>query len=799
MANTTELNEEDFLKETFEGSSNGISQGSVYIFSPDSLGSLSPTARAIMDELKDWHKRVKAHGSKEIHPSYLLTLDKVPEALNKFNNLSVQNKTEAAIHLALKQIIDYDKRGQNRVAYIYPFLVRNGNKITSKISIISPQIESKTDVIPYRQACLRASQELIDMILSHRAKKIRIVDEDTPGAYLFAKTKNEESWLFPKLASLDSEISNLVRKGFAPVPPIPIPEFTEDVIHYAKEQKSVVQILPDYHIIVDELELNEDGSFKRQPEIINQYRSQVDGLEKFIEIHLRKLAAEIKYDSYIEKMNEFHAQHVVAVAHGRRQNSDKAKAMIELVESFPFEKASSNYGKRVKETTDLSIKILKKLLVEKDQIFDRKDESVYVKIRKQVMDRIPEYTKNNNVLMRIDFPEEIVKMGIKEEKRIEDLSNRLKNDVTEKFSYHEFKKENGGSIFYIVDHGYMSAVLHKLTAHANDSPEYKRQLDIAKIINDKLSNPKHPELNSKLRPEIIVKLSSDMREMDRTHQEKIRNQEFQKKINIPAGLLSFTASILIFVTASYYLRSLVPVVFGVPFSTIIGVMAAYFFREKSNDELRAEVLASGKFGSLGTDHHSSGTGNFGMIDMPGDKAGIGGFFGTSSSKTGSTSSSKDDTMVSESNEKKEAKILDILRAADGLVFPKKFNKITEKVMDLKTMRKKIYGSLKDIRRRNLTMSKERDDNKVASTVEFALVQSSAIINFPDEIAIKTMPNTLYVLKHDLKSPLFREQLADSYREEMNKKKFDKKLVKYYTFLINTIEMEYFKYLPKKKL
>jgi hypothetical protein len=120
-------------------------------------------------------------------------------------------------------------------------------------------------------------------------------------------------------------------------------------------------------------------------------------------------------------------------------------------------------------------------------------------------------------------------------------------------------------------------------------------------------------------------------------------------------------------------------------------------------------------------------------------------------------------------------------------------------MDLKTMRKKIYGSLKDIRRRNLTMSKERDDNKVASTVEFALVQSSAIINFPDEIAIKTMPNTLYVLKHDLKSPLFREQLADSYREEMNKKKFDKKLVKYYTFLINTIEMEYFKYLPKKKL
>lgn len=798
MADPTDIKEEDFFRETFEESSNALNQGSVYIFSPDSLGSLNPTARAIMDELKDWHKRVKSHGSKEVHPSYLLTLDKVPEALNKFNNLSVQNKTEPAIHLAIKQITDFEKRGQNRVAYIYPFLVRNGNKITSKIALISPQVESKTDAIPYRQACLRASQELIDMILSHRAKKIRIVDEDTPGAYLFAKTKNEESWLFPKLASLDSEITNLVRKGFAPVPPVPIPEFTEDVIHYAKEQKSVIQILPDYHIIVDELELNEDGSFKRQPEIINQYRSQVDGLEKFIEVHLRKLAAEIKYESYIERMNEFHATHIVAAAHGRRQNSDKAKAMIELIESFPFEKATSNFGKRVKETTDLSIKILKKLLIEKEQIFDRKDESVYVKIRKQVIDRIPEYTKNNQVLMRMNFQEEIIKMGIKDEKRIDDLALRLKNDVTEKFSYHEYKKEDGGSIFYIVDHGYMASVLHKLTAHSKDSPEYKRQLDIAKIINDKLSNPKHPELNSKLRPEIIVKLSSDMREMDRNHQEKIRNQEFQKKINIPAGLLSFTASILIFVTASYYLKSLVPVVFGVPFSTIIGVMAAFFFREKSRDELRAEVLASGKFGAHGSEHHSSGVGNFGMIDIPTDKASSGGFFGGGSSSKGS-SSSKNDIMVNEASEKKESKILDILRAADGLVFPKKFNKITEKVMDIKSMRKKINGSLKDIRRRNLNMNKEKDDSKVASTVEYALVQSSAIINFPDEIAIKTMPNTLYVLKHDLKSPLFREQLADAYREEMNKKKFDKKLVKYYTFLINTIEMEYFKYLPKKKL
>jgi hypothetical protein len=92
MSESNEFQEDDFIKETFESSSNLSAHGSLYIFSPDSLGSLSPTARAIMDELKDWHKRIKSHGNKEIHPSYLLTLDKVPEALNKFNSLSVQNK-----------------------------------------------------------------------------------------------------------------------------------------------------------------------------------------------------------------------------------------------------------------------------------------------------------------------------------------------------------------------------------------------------------------------------------------------------------------------------------------------------------------------------------------------------------------------------------------------------------------------------------------------------------------------------------------------------------------------------------
>ncbi len=779
--------EEDFLQTSLLPGSNPLAmEGNLYIYSPDAMGSLSPTARAILDELKDWHRRVEKHGSREIHPSYLLTLDRIPEVLNKFNTLSQQAKTETAIHNAIKQIIDYDKKGQNRVAYIYPFLVRDGVKIKAKICLFAPQKESKTDAAPFRKSCLQASQELMDIILSQRAKKIRTLDEENPGNFLFAKTKTGEEWLFPKLGSLETEINQIVRKAFLPIQPIPIPEFAQDFMNYAKHSKSVIEILPDYHVIVDELQLNEDGSFRSQPEIVNQFRAQLDGLEKFAQKYLRKLSEEMNYTQFIENLEDFHKSYSLNAEPGRKQSAEKAEALIKLVESFPFDQTKTQLAKKVQETINLSARILKKLIQEKDMILDRKDESLYIKIRKELLERIPEFTKNNNTLMKIDFEQEIRKMGIQDESRVTHLAERLKEDVCSKFSYHEVPGSEGKSIFYVVDHGYMAAVMHKLTSDSDKHPELSRQLEIAKIIFSKLSNPKHPELNSKLNPENIVKLNMDIREIERVKQERLRNQEFQKKINIPAGLLTFIACVLIFLTASFNFQSIIPIVFGVPFSIVIAVMAAFFFREKSREELRQEILESGKYAFSGS---SSGSGNSGGIW----RALFGG------EDTGKARKSSDSSEEVEEESRKSHKIVEIYKAADGFIFPNRFNKITDKVLDLKTIQERIYASLSDIRRRNLNLAKEKDDDKVASTVEYALIQSCSVINIPTDIAIRNMPNTLYILKNDLKSPLFREQLAEAYREELNKKKFDKKLVKYYTYLINTIEMEYYKYLPRKKL
>ncbi|MBM9548978.1 hypothetical protein JWG40_18265 [Leptospira sp. 201903074] len=754
-----------------EESSSDRPSAQSYIFLSDSVGSLTPTARCILDELKDWHKRVEKHGSKEKHASYLMTVDKLPEALGKYTNLGTQGRSENSIHHALRQILDIDHRGQNRAAYAYPYLIRTGSKISSKIALIAPQNENKTDTQPYRQACFRFSQDLIQVLLENRAKKGRNWDEDNPGSLLLQKNKEGNTWLYPKLGSLEAEISSLVRKGFGNLPYIPMPDFLQDFTNFAREQNLALSVLTDYHIVIDELNILPDGSFKRLPEVVNQILAHMNGLEHFTKEQLTRLAKDAKYESFLASFNDYISKPKFTSADSKMNPEEEVKKFLAVIENFPYPTEKGNRALSIKETIELSVKILKRLSEEKGSVLTRKDDNIYGTVKNAVISRIPEHTKNHNTLLRIDFEEEVAKAGITSEEKANEYIKRLKDDVFSDHSYYEEKLPDGRSVYYVVDHGYMAAVIHKLAFEGRTNPEYKKQLGYAKIINHKLSNPKHPELNNKLKPELIAKLNADVKNMEVEELEKERSNEIRSRFNAVPGILTFVVSTLIFITGAYYLRSAMPIFFGVPFSVVLGFMAAIYFREKSTEEIREDIKNSGKF---------SGIGDWGKPTY---------------NSSSSSSSYEDEAETS----KKEEKLSHIYKAADNFVFPKRFNKITDKVLDPKSLRSRIYENLDNIKRNNMTLAKEKDDDKVASTVEYAVLQSVSTIVIPDDVAIRDLPNTILINRTDMKSALFRGQLADHYREEMNKKKFDKKLVKYYTYLINTVEMEYYKYLPKKRV
>ena len=194
----------------------GGSDKSVIVKTPQSMNTLSATSRSIMDELRDRHKGKDRPGSKPLHPTELITLDKITDHLNKYSNLSEQAKSVAAVDQALRQLSDIDNGGRERMAYIYPFLIKNGSKVLAKIAIISPQYTHEINLKNYRESCFDYSKAMVDLILSNRAKRIKEIDENNPGNFLFQKNKSGALWLYPNNCSLEAEIGLLIKGGFKP-------------------------------------------------------------------------------------------------------------------------------------------------------------------------------------------------------------------------------------------------------------------------------------------------------------------------------------------------------------------------------------------------------------------------------------------------------------------------------------------------------------------------------------------------------------------------------------------------------
>ncbi len=747
-----------------------------YIFLNDGAVGLSATARCILDELRDWHKKTEKHGSKSVHPSYLLTLDKLGELLNKYRNLSEQAKSPQSVDMGLRQILDFEKRGRNKSALMYPFLVRNGNKVLARIALASPQKEAKTDVTPFRQACFTFSEETIDLILTNRAKKPRSLDEDRPGAILLHKNKTGQLWLYPKLASLQSEMASLLRRGFHPYSYIPMNDFLGDFANYAKSKEAVSEILPDYHLIVDDLQLNPDGSYVHQPEVISHYRIQSDALEVFALTYLKQLAERAGYTLFKARIQDFESIHGNAES-GKKQNSEKVAALLQLVEDFPFDKEKDDLGKRIAEVCLLSTKIIRKLIEEKGLLGERKVEGAFKSLKHRIQTQIKENSANNLTLYRFSPEKRLEGVGITDSELVAKYVPDLVDELKSKFGLKEIKKEDGGTDVYAVDPGYMAAVLHKLTSDAKINPAVERDLAIAKEINSTLVNSRNPALNGMLKPDHVVKLQQDASIMEREVEDRQKSEALAKKLNLSMGLLGFVGTMLFFLIASVHFNAAGVILVGLPVSLVIGGLLAVFFRDRDKSDIIAGVSKS------------SGSG------FKADYSGI-------SSTVSDYYSGGDDDDAEEHFGKgegpKEKKVSLIAKGAERFVFPNRFTKIQDKIHDSKSLRKKIWDNIDNIRQSVTHLRTESDDDKVASTVEYALLQNSAIIAIPDEIVPIGMPSSIILSHTDLKAPLIRDQISEFLRNEAQKKKYDKKLVKYYTFLINTVEVEYYKYLPSRK-
>jgi len=727
-----------------ENESTSTATKSILIKSPQSLNSFTATAKSILDELREKHKGLEQSGHKKLHPLELIAVDKLGEALLKYTNLSEQAKSNQAVDQALAHILDIKGKGKESYAYIYPFLIKSANKVASKIALVSPQTASTIDVGPYREACFEFSKPMIDLIFSNRAKKSKELDDNNPGSILFQKNKNGNDWLYPERFSLESEIASLVKTGFKPYSAIPIKDFIDDFIEYGNIRKNLEEITPKYHIIIDELQVKEDGSYVRQPEMVNHYRAQADGLEKFVMIYFPKLCDE-GAAGFRPKIQEFKSTHIDGAQPGRKQSREKVKSLIGLVKDFPFSQVNSELSKSVKETCDESLKILESLISKMDSLIDRKYNNIQDQLFKSVSNKISEHTKNNMTLLVLNVEKEISSCGIKEADKLEGIKNKLIEDILKAFGNKEGRDEEGNIVTYVVDHTIMASVLHKYGMSTKLSPKEKIEYDIAKQINDELIASKNKKLNINIKPDLVAKMTQDLLKKDQNLEGgDSRTNEFFNSLNPVAGIIGFMVVVLCSAVIFFIENDLTYIMMGFPLGIVVGLIAAKFIKPKSG-EVKTE-------------------------------------------KKG----------VVKTEESADAKTNQIAKAASKFIYPSNFNSATDKVYDRASLMKKIEKHLGEIKSGAPLLAGENDPNKIASAIEHAMMNSSITIAIPDNLVPKNKPSSYIISKSDFKAPTFRNQLSDIYREQMEKNKMNKELVAYYKFLINVLEVEYHKYLSKKK-
>lgn len=701
---------------------------SFFIQLPKNIASYSMTSQAILEELRVRHRRLEMHGSAEITPSLLLTVDSIPELLSKQVQLTEMHKSQAAITEAFKELAGLTEHNREPVVYFYPFLLQVDNKLTMRISMIAPQNRDKTDIVPYRRACFKYSVDLIDLLLKNRASREFVLEEENPGSTLVRTDQKGNTYLFPTKLSYETELELMIRKTMEYFGYIPMKDFIQDVISRGKETAKLVEIIPGYHLILP------NGS--HNPEYARHFTVQLDALKVFSFPYLKRFANENKYVGFLEKLSELEISFPTQTEKLLKLGNSLHPKLTSLLEEFPFDKITTEEGKRVGSSIRESLFILDKLSKRlKEQKKEDSEEAVTTLI-KLLGTRIEDNTTNTLTLTKIDLKSEVKFLGLKSDKEITDVISKIVTSLSETYGCLEMK-EDTFHILFALDQKKLSKVEANTLTLAKTDSNYRNELPILDQIRAILKNRSDENIDKEEIPEKELEEDNNSNQTN-SSDPRISFSALQEKFHVPIGVFSFLALASLTTVISLFLGSLEYIVSGFMFSFLVGLFLGYLYR---ND---------GK-----------------KIQIP-----------------------EKQTSISP----KENRSLGIAKVAEGFIYPKKFNSIAEKVFDFKRLRNHIEDCVEDIKIQLPANDQKKDTNKIVAEIEHAILQISVVMKIPEAIQLKNRPKELILSKADFRTILFRTQLAEYYRKEASIYKSDRDQMDYIQFIIRELEFGYNKYL-----
>ena len=727
-------------------SSTSYSNNPILVAERSSMTAPNSADLILLSKLDEKNRFIESKKIGSNDPTYYLALDQI----------SIANSN--ALEMSVKKIIDLANNGKGRIAYLYPLLVSHAGKPAFQIFLFHPPKDKSgaRDASPLRRAAMEKSEPLIRSLLEAKRSKPTDIDEEDPGAALI-KLDPKGARFYPDFFSLEYDFRRLLKKSYdaLQIPYIEIPDFFDDLRQYFAKNKDLVDKIGDrYHIVIDKLELDEQGNYIRTPEIIRHYRVLADALEKFALNVLYDKAKKAQIGTYVSALDSYRNSHVMAAEPGRKQNREKVDALISLIEAYPYDRINDKENAALRDKLNDTLSWLKVIIAKKDNLVNRKQEQGTENLLNKVETLIQSHSKQNLDLFQIDLKKEILRT-VKDEQQRVTIENNFEKRLTTRYGAYKVDTSENMNVYYFVDQKYMSAVLENLSRMMKTNKDAGERYEIAMKIYDALLKKKDPALDSALSAEERVNLSQ-MRVHNVNEQSAQKKSEHKgDRYNIPQGILVTLLSSILFLGAMLYSTQLFWLAFPL---TLFSVIAFYRFNFSAKKSVASKDF-SDPHESETTESHEI-LANMPMHHTPAAKQKI---------------------------------------AAHGsaMVFPFSSKKYSEKVLTEEEFRAKVKLAAPEIKK-SVTELAGLDGKNLYEAAYEILREDAVCIVIPTDIVKKSMgkiPEAVYINYKDFASDQVRAKIAEEYRTifKPNLKEFEQE---FYRYLINVLEIKYYTYLKK---
>jgi len=722
-------------------------QGTIVVQDRSSLTAPNTADMEILAKLDEKLRFIEQKKVGANDPTYYLAID----------HISVANAT--ALETSIKKVTDLANGGKNRVAYLYPMLVSHHSKPSFQLFLIYPPKNKAgvRDAGPLRRAAAAKSEPLMRSLLESKRTKPTEIEEEDPGAALIKLDGSKGARYYPDFYALEYDFRRLIKKSFdkLQMPYIEIPDFFEDLRAFFTRSTDIVERIGDrYHIVIDQLMLDDQGNYSRVPEVIRHYRVLADGLEKFVLNVLYDKAKKGGASAYVQQLEAYRSTMVVTAEPGRKQSKEKVEALIQLARAYPFDKIQDRESNQIREKLNDTLSWLSVLVEKKDKLVNRKQQQGVDNLLSKIENMVQSHTKQNLDLFQIDLRREILR-AVKDEAQAMQLENDFEKRLMTRFGSYKQTASDGSSVIYLVDQKYMSSVLENLSRQMKTDSGASERFEIANQIYDQLVKRKDPALDQGLSAEERINLSQLRTLNVNKHQESKQLAARSNRYNVPQGILVSLISAILLAAAMFYSTQLFWLVFPL---TLVSVLAFYRFNFERKPKTKSNAFETAV-----------------------DSGGAGVSEDTARQMAAQAAATK-------------AKV-----AAHGaaMVFPYMPAKNSERVLTEDEFRAKVKMAAPEIKRSVPELAGLEGKALEEATYE-ALREESVCIVIPTEIVKKSMnkvPVALYISYKDFSSDQTRNKIAEEYRVifKPNLKDYEQE---FYRYLINTLEVKYYTYLKK---